>query len=87
MRWIMALKTIKYAFIMMTRATMLITASLGRKYVLLAFLVELKDPHSVPHRLIIVKRLGGGGDAWVWAGDEGGWRDLTVGLITAICKL
>ena len=40
---------------------MLITASLGRKYVLLAFLVELKDPHSVPHRLIIVKRLGGGG--------------------------
>ena len=76
----MVLKTTEYAFIMETRATMLIAASHGRKYALFAFSAELKDPQSGPRRLIIVKRLGE-------EVAEGRGRDATVGLITAICKL
>ena len=88
-RRIMVLKTTEYAFIMETRATMLIAASHGRKYALFAFSAELKDPHSGPRKLIIVKRLGEGEGRVVWEGRgvEGGWRDLTEGLISAICKL
>ena len=47
---------------------MLIAASHGRKYVLLAFSAELKDPHSGPNRLIIVKVGGGGRGAWFGGG-------------------
>ena len=76
----MVLKTTEYALITVTRVTMLIAASHGRKYALFAFSAELKDPQSGPRRLIIVKRLGE-----VVA--EGGGRDVIVGLITVICKL
>ena len=70
----MVLKTIKYALITLTRVTMLKAASHGHKYVLLAFSAELKDPHSGPRKLIIVKRLGEGEGRVVWEGRgvEGG---------------
>ena len=77
----MVLKTVESALTTVTRVTiMLIAASHGHKYALFAFSAELKDPQSGPRRLIIVKRLGEGVA-------EGGGRDVTVGLITAICKL
>ena len=82
----MVLKTVEYALITVTRVTMLIAASHGHKYyALFAFSAELKDPQSGPRRLIIVKRLGEGG--WLKVCVGGGGGDVTVSLITAICKL
>ena len=56
----MVLKTIECAFITVIRETMLIAASRGRKYALLAFSAELKDHNSGPRTLITVNWLGGG---------------------------
>ena len=57
----------------MTRVTVFIAATHGRKYALLAFLAELKDYHSGPRRLISVKTLGMGGGWGCVRGLGGDW--------------